>query len=52
VLDFIEGQPPSLINLPERCRFAPRCHSRFEKCDQDPPTVEKDGRKVKCWLYT
>jgi oligopeptide/dipeptide ABC transporter ATP-binding protein len=52
VLDFIEGQPPSLINLPERCRFAPRCHARFDKCEQDPPTIEKDGRKVKCWLYT
>ena len=51
-LDFIEGQPPSLINLLERCRFAPRCHSRFDKCEQDPPTIEKDGRKVKCWLYT
>ncbi|HCM96232.1 MAG: dipeptide/oligopeptide/nickel ABC transporter ATP-binding protein [Chloroflexi bacterium GWB2_49_20] len=52
VLDFIEGQPPSLINLPPRCRFAPRCAFRFDKCDQDPPTIEKDGRKVKCWLYT
>lgn len=49
--EFITGQPPSLINLPTSCRFAPRCPKRFEKCDQDPPTVEKDGRKVKCWLY-
>ena len=51
VLDFIEGQPPSLIGLPPRCRFAPRCKSRFEKCEQEPPTFEKDGRKVKCWLF-
>jgi peptide/nickel transport system ATP-binding protein len=49
--EFIIGQPPSLINLPTNCRFAPRCPKRFEKCEQEPPTVEKDGRKVKCWLY-
>lgn len=50
--DFIVGVPPSLIDLPEGCRFADRCPSRFEKCDQDPPTVETDGRMVKCWLYS
>ena len=49
--EFITGQPPSLIDLPKGCRFAARCPSRFEKCVQDPPVVEKDGRKVKCWLY-
>jgi len=49
--EFITGQPPSLINLPTNCRFAPRCPKRFAKCDQEPPVVEKDGRKVKCWLY-
>jgi oligopeptide/dipeptide ABC transporter ATP-binding protein len=49
--EFITGQPPSLINLPTSCRFAPRCPKRFEKCEQDPPVVEKEGRKVKCWLY-
>jgi oligopeptide/dipeptide ABC transporter ATP-binding protein len=50
-LEFITGQPPSLIGLPAGCRFAPRCPSRFEKCDQDPPVFEKEGRKVMCWLY-
>ncbi len=50
--DFITGQPPSLIDLPKGCRFAARCPSRFEKCVEDPPTVEKDGRRVKCWLYS
>jgi oligopeptide/dipeptide ABC transporter ATP-binding protein len=49
--EFITGRPPSLIDLPKGCRFADRCPARFEKCDQDPPVVEKDGRKVKCWLY-
>ena len=50
--DFIVGHPPSLINLAPGCRFADRCPSRFEKCVQDPPVIEKDGRKVKCWLYS
>ena len=49
--DFITGRPPSLIDLPAGCRFADRCPARFEKCSQDPPTIEKDGRHVKCWLY-
>jgi peptide/nickel transport system ATP-binding protein len=49
--EFIVGQPPSLIDLPKGCRFALRCPSRFEKCDQDPPLFGKNGRKVKCWLY-
>jgi oligopeptide/dipeptide ABC transporter ATP-binding protein len=50
--DFITGVPPSLINLPVGCRFADRCPSRFEKCVEDPPVIESDGRKVKCWLYS
>lgn len=49
--EFITGQPPSLVNLPAGCRFAARCPVRFEKCDQDPPMVKKDGRKVRCWKY-
>lgn len=51
-LDFISGQPPSLINPPTGCRFAARCPRVFEKCVQDPPTIAQDGRLVKCWLYT
>jgi len=51
-LEFIPGQPPSLLNPPEGCRFAARCEKRFEKCDQEPPVFElEDGRRVKCWLY-
>lgn len=49
--EFISGQPPSLLDLPDGCRFAPRCPMRFEKCDQEPPTVNKNGRLVKCWLH-
>jgi peptide/nickel transport system ATP-binding protein len=48
---FITGQPPSLIDLPIGCRFAERCPFRFEKCDDEPPVIEKGNRKVKCWLH-
>ena len=49
--EFITGQPPSLINPPKGCRFAERCASYFDQCDQEPPTFEREGRLVKCWLY-
>ncbi len=49
--EFITGRPPSLINPPTGCRFADRCPSRFDKCVQEPPLIEKEGQKVKCWLY-
>src|SRR5512134_541074 len=48
---FITGQPPSLVNLPKGCRFAARCPYRFDKCDEEPPVIAKNGSKVKCWLY-
>lgn len=51
--EFITGQPPSLLKPPTGCRFADRCPARFEKCDEEPPTVvQEDKREVKCWLYT
>ncbi|MCA9917368.1 MAG: ABC transporter ATP-binding protein [Anaerolineales bacterium] len=50
--EFITGQPPSLLRPPTGCRFADRCPARFEKCDEEPPTiVQEDMREVKCWLY-
>jgi len=49
--DFITGQPPSLINPPTGCRFYDRCHKRFYKCVEEPPTFNVDGILVKCWLY-
>lgn len=50
-LEFITGQPPSLLNPPSGCRFAERCTLRFERCSQEPPVFERAGIKVKCWLY-
>jgi oligopeptide/dipeptide ABC transporter ATP-binding protein len=49
--EFIVGQPPSLLNPPSGCRFAERCLKRFDRCVEDPPTFQRDGINVKCWLY-
>lgn len=52
-LEFIAGRPPSLINPPTGCRFAPRCPAKFSQCDQEPPMITvPGGRLVKCWLYS
>jgi oligopeptide/dipeptide ABC transporter ATP-binding protein len=50
----IEGQPPSLIDLPPGCAFAPRCPFAMEVCVQeDPPDVQlQAGHYAKCYLYT
>ncbi len=51
-LEFIPGQPPSLVNPPTGCRFKDRCPLRFERCDEEPPLLEtEDGRQVRCWLH-
>jgi len=51
-LGFIPGFPPTLIDPPKGCRFAPRCSHRFEKCSEDPLVVNLgNDRYVKCWLY-
>ncbi|MEA3375953.1 MAG: ABC transporter ATP-binding protein [Chloroflexota bacterium] len=48
---FITGHPPSLLGPPSGCRFADRCPSRFERCVEEPPTIDEQGHQVKCWLY-
>jgi peptide/nickel transport system ATP-binding protein len=51
-LNVIPGVVPSLIDPPTGCRFANRCPHRFERCDDDPPLIDLDGkRQVRCWLY-
>jgi len=49
--EFIPGQPPSLLNPPTGCRFAARCHKRFDRCEEEPPIFAYEDSKVKCWLY-
>jgi peptide/nickel transport system ATP-binding protein len=47
----IEGQPPSMLNLPKGCRFCPRCHVALDICkEQEPPEVKiSENRSVSCW---
>jgi peptide/nickel transport system ATP-binding protein len=52
-LHTIDGAPPSLINLPEGCKFRPRCPHAFEKCMEEPQLenrVEAPGHLDRCWL--
>jgi oligopeptide/dipeptide ABC transporter ATP-binding protein len=47
----IEGQPPSLMDLPVGCRFAPRCPYADPRClDAYPPSfVVGAGHSADCW---
>jgi len=47
----IEGQPPSMMNLPPGCRFCPRCSQAMDICrEQEPPEVKlSDVHTVSCW---
>lgn len=48
----IPGQPPSLLDLPNGCRFGDRCPRRFERCGEDPSPVTLEGeRLVRCWRF-
>lgn len=51
-LPAIEGQPPVPGQAGEGCPFAPRCPKALEKCFKEcPPLVEKENRKVRCFLW-
>jgi oligopeptide/dipeptide ABC transporter ATP-binding protein len=39
----ISGSPPSLLNLPPGCPFAPRCPMRREACDSSEPPLRGAG---------
>jgi peptide/nickel transport system ATP-binding protein len=56
-LQVIPGSVPNLIDLPQGCKFAPRCLARIENdlevCTQEePPLRPVEARHpVRCWLY-
>jgi peptide/nickel transport system ATP-binding protein len=56
-LSSIQGVVPSLMDLPEGCRFSDRCSQSYDPCRKwEPPlaplvnTAEMD-HLVRCWLY-
>lgn len=47
----LEGEIPTAIQLPQGCRFSPRCAHVFEKClEEEPELLMKKGRLSACWL--
>lgn len=52
-LEAIPGLVPSLLDLPEGCKFLERCKYAFHPCArEEPPLAENDsGHFVRCWLY-
>jgi oligopeptide/dipeptide ABC transporter ATP-binding protein len=50
--DVIKGEPPSLINLPPGCPYAPRCPYAMEVCrEREPQSYLVEGALVACYLY-
>jgi oligopeptide/dipeptide ABC transporter ATP-binding protein len=53
-LPSIPGAPPSLVNPPAGCAFAPRCPHAHAKCQEIPPLeaklVETPDHRDRCWL--
>lgn len=47
----IEGIVPSLSNMPEGCRFNPRCSEAMDICKKEEPELVPVGEKhkVRCW---
>jgi peptide/nickel transport system ATP-binding protein len=56
-LATIPGSVPNLIELPDGCRFAPRCTARVEHgnvlAERSHPELRATGpdHLVRCWLY-
>jgi peptide/nickel transport system ATP-binding protein len=52
-LRVIGGRPPSLIDPPPGCRFAPRCPYVQDKCrEEEPPLLPANtaGHEFRCWF--
>ena len=51
-LSPILGAPPDPTNLPQGCKFRPRCKYASEKCMEAVPSYQMaDGHRCKCHLY-
>ncbi len=51
-LAAIPGSVPTLDNIPNGCRFHPRCPYQFSPCDKVEPEIQTlNGHKVRCHLY-
>lgn len=51
-LYMIKGMVPDPLHMPAGCPFSDRCDRCMERCRTEmPQLLEKDGRKVRCFLY-
>ncbi|MEA4846113.1 MAG: ABC transporter ATP-binding protein [Clostridiaceae bacterium] len=51
-LYVIEGAVPSLYDMPEGCRFWPRCPKATDRCKREIPDLYTFGtHKIRCFLY-
>lgn len=53
LLKPIGGEPPNLLNMPNGCKFHPRCSLCMDRCKiEEPDTVTMpNGHKIKCFMY-
>ncbi len=53
VLDFIPGNVPNPMEMPEGCAFHPRCKEVMPVCREEMPDLleTNPGHQVRCWLY-
>jgi peptide/nickel transport system ATP-binding protein len=47
-LPQIPGSTPSVLNLPQGCAFAPRCHAASPACAVAPDLATEAGRTFRC----
>lgn len=50
-LEPIPGNVPIMKNMPQGCRFAPRCGQVMDICKQSPPMQMEQNHHCRCWLY-
>lgn len=51
-LYMIKGIVPNPLKMPAGCHFSDRCDKCMERCRKEiPQLIEKDGHKVRCFLY-
>lgn len=51
-LYMIKGMVPNPLKMPAGCPFSDRCDRCMERCRLEmPELIEKDGHKVRCFLY-
>lgn len=51
-LYMIRGMVPDPMHMPQGCPFSDRCDQCMERCKREmPELIEKDGHRVRCFLY-